>query len=81
VTSVSHRLKDSFGLAFLSITSEQQKCAGQSLLRRVKQLIHEVRLNSDVPRKHVRDETVGQFVLGVKHAHHFTFFNHEHGCR
>src|SRR5450631_2375980 len=52
-------LKYSLGL-FPSIASKQQKCAGQSLLGRVEELIDQVSLNSNVSCQHVGDETVGQ---------------------
>ena len=45
-------------LIFLAVASEQQKRTRQSLLRRVKELIDQIRLNSDVPRQNVTDETV-----------------------
>ena len=47
-------------LVFASVASEQQKRAGQSLLRRVEELIDQGLLNSDVSRQHLGDETVGK---------------------
>ena len=52
-------LKYPLWLVFLAIASEEQKGTRQSLLRRVEELIDQVRLNPDVPRQHVMDETVG----------------------
>jgi len=51
--------------------SRKAAAPGQSFLRGVKELIDEVRLNSDVPCQHVFDETVGQFVFRVEDARHF----------
>ena len=61
----------------LSVSSEQQKRASQSFLGGVKKLIDQVLLHSDVPGKHVRDETVGKGVFRVEDANHLVLINDE----
>ena len=64
-------------LGFLTVASEQQKSAGQPFLAGVKKLIDQIRLDSDVPRKQIRHEAVGESMFSVEHANHLVFFNNE----
>ena len=64
-------------LGFLAIASEQQKSAGQPFLAGVKELIDQILLDSDVPRKHISHEAVGERMFSVEHANHLVFFNNE----
>ena len=64
-------------LRFLTVASEQQKSAGQPFLGGVKKLIDQILLDSDVPRKHIRHEAVGESVFSVEHANHLVFFNNQ----
>ena len=52
-------------LGFLAVASEQQKSAGQSFLARIEKLIDQILLDSDVPRKHIRHEAVGEGMFSV----------------
>jgi hypothetical protein len=42
-------------------------------------LIDEVFLDSDVPRQHERDETIGKLMFGVKDPNHLGFFDDQCG--
>src|SRR5580700_8599651 len=75
------RWKNTLRLVFLSVASQQQKRASQSFLRRVKQLIDQVRLNADVPGQHISDEAVGKLMFGMEDANHLVFFNDEYSRR
>ena len=44
-------------------------------------MVDQVLFHADVPGKHVRDESIRKFVLGVQHANHFVLINHQHGGR
>ena len=70
--------KHSLRPIFLAIARQQQQRARQPLLARVKQLIDQILFDSDVSRKHVRDEPIGELVFGMKDANHLFFFNHEY---
>src|SRR3981189_2133225 len=56
---LGHLLKYPLGLTFLIITREQQQSTRQPLLSGVEELVNQIRLNPDVPCKHVGDEAVG----------------------
>ena len=64
-------------LGFLAIASEQQKSARQPFLTGVEELIDQILLDSDVPRKHISHEPVGERMFRVEHANHLLFFNSE----
>jgi hypothetical protein len=50
-------------LWFLAVASEQQESPRQPFLARIKKLIDQILFDSDVPRKHVRHEAVGESVF------------------
>jgi hypothetical protein len=52
-------------LGFLAVASEQQKSPGQPFLGGVKELIDQILLDSDIPRKHISHEAVGERMLGA----------------
>src|SRR5208282_1121755 len=62
-----------------AVARQQQQRASQPLLAGVKELIHQILLDPDVPRKHVRDEPVGKLMLDVEDANHLLLFNDECG--
>src|SRR5271169_3992934 len=62
-------------LVLLAILSEQQKSTGEPFLAGVKELIDQILLDSDVPRKHISHEAVRERMLSVEHSNHFSFFN------
>ena len=68
-------------VVFCSIPREQQKRSRQPFFGGIKQLIHEVLLNSDVPGEHVRNETIRECVFAMKDAYHLTPLNYERLCR
>jgi len=72
-----HFGKHLLGLGFLAIASEQQKSPSQPFLARIEKLIHQIFLDSDVPREHIRHEAVGESMFSVEHANHLVFFNIE----
>ncbi|MFZ0644655.1 MAG: alpha/beta hydrolase [Candidatus Acidiferrales bacterium] len=53
---------------FPAIARQQKERARQPLLAGVEELIHQIRFDSDIPRQHERDETIGKLVLGVEHG-------------
>jgi hypothetical protein len=59
---------------FLPIASEQQKRPSQAFLAGIEKLIDQILLDSDVPRKNVGHEAVGEGMFCVKRAQHFVFF-------
>src|ERR1700683_187435 len=63
-------------LALFSIPGEQQQRASQTLFGGIKELIYQVLLDSNVPGKHIRDKTVRERMLGVKHATHLILFDY-----
>src|SRR5712664_3121208 len=65
-------------LGFLTVASEQQKSAGQPFLAGIEKLIDQILLDSDVPRKHIRHEAVGESMFGVEQANHLVFLNNEY---
>ena len=80
-----HLLRD-FGkypleFVFLAIAREEQQRARQSLLAGIEELIDQVLLNSDVPRKHEGDETIGKLVFRMKDTNHLRFFDYKRGGR
>src|ERR1700730_2763905 len=69
------------GLTFLAILREDEKKPSQALLAGIKQLIDQVRLNSDIARQKVRHEPLGKFWLVVEKANHGCFLDpHDCGC-
>jgi hypothetical protein len=64
-------------LGFLSVASEQQKSPGQPFLAGVEELIDQILLDSDVSRKHISHEAVGELMFRVEHANHLLFVNSE----
>ena len=64
-------------LVLLAIASEQKEGAGQPFLAGVKELIDQILLDSDVPRKHISHEAVGERTFSVENANHLLFFNKE----
>src|SRR5689334_12758425 len=54
-------------LGFLAVASKQQKSPSQPFLAGVKELVDQILLDSDVPRKDVGHEAVGERVFSVKH--------------
>jgi len=65
-----HFGKHLLGLGFLAIVSEQQKSSSQPFLARIEKLIHQILLDSNVPREHIRHEAVGESMFSVQHANH-----------
>jgi len=61
-------------LAFLAILSKQQESPGQPFLAGVKELINRILLDSNVPRKHISQEAVGELLLSMENTNHFLFF-------
>src|SRR6202521_4617454 len=57
--------KHLFRVGLLAVPSEQQKSARQSFLARVKELINQILLNSDVPRKHISHEAIRERMFSV----------------
>ena len=53
-------------LGFLAVASEQQKSPDQPFLGGVKELIDQILLDSDIPRKHISHEAVGERMLGFR---------------
>jgi len=53
----------------------------QPFLAGVEELIDQILLGLDAPRNHVRDEPVGELMLGVKEAKHFVFLNDQSVAR
>jgi hypothetical protein len=53
-------------LGFLAVASERQKSPSQPFLDRVKELIDQILLDSDIPRKHISHESVGERMLGFR---------------
>ena len=45
----------------------------------VKELVYQIRFDSDVSRQHMSDEAIGELVFSMKHATHLLFLNQEHG--
>ena len=74
-----HLGKHLLRLAWRAIAREQQQGMRQPFLAGVEELIYKVRLDSNISRKHVGDEPVGELVLRVEHANHLVFFNDEYG--
>src|SRR6266404_3232165 len=64
-------------LGFLAVASEQQKSPSQPFLARIEKLVDQILFDSDVPRKHIRHEAVGESMFSVEHANHLGFFNNE----
>jgi hypothetical protein len=64
---------------FAAIAREQQESPRQPFLAGVKELIDQIFLDSDVPRKDVSHEAVGERLFSVEHAHHLVFFNDQYG--
>ena len=58
-----------------AIARQQQQSTRQPLLAGVEKLIDQVLFDSDVPPKHVRNETVGKRMFLVEHANHLIFPN------
>ena len=69
--------KHFFRVGLLAVPSEQKKSARQSFLARVKELINQILLDSDVPRKHISHEAFGERTFGMEHANHLFFFNNK----
>src|ERR1700686_3506785 len=69
--------KHFFRVVSLAVPSEQKKSARQSFLARVKELIDQILLNSDVPRKHICHEVGRERTLSVENANHLLFFNNK----
>ena len=67
--------KNLLRLALLAIASEQQQSACQPLFAGVEKLIDQILLDSNVPAKHVGDETVRESMFLMQQAHHLFFFN------
>ena len=61
-------------LVLHAIATEQQKRAGQPFLAGVKELINRILLDSNVPRKHISQEAVGELLLSMENTNHFLFF-------
>src|SRR5229473_7546614 len=55
---------------FLAVASEQQKSPSQPFLARIEKLVDQILFDSDVPRKHIRHEAVGESMFSVEHANH-----------
>ena len=70
--------KDALRLVVASVAGQQEQRAGQPLLRGIKKLIDQVRLDTNVPGEHIGDKAVREFVLGVKDADHLFLFNNKH---
>ena len=80
------RLLRYFGKRFVRMTRraiarEQQQSARQPLLAGVEKLVYQVRLDSDVSRKHISDEAVGELVFLVERANHLVSLNDQHAGR
>jgi len=68
-------------LVFLAIAREQQQGAREAFLTGIEELVYQVFFNVDISLQHMRDEAVGECVLGVEHAAHFLFLNDEYRGR
>jgi hypothetical protein len=66
---------------FLAVASKQQKSPGQPFLGRIEQLIDQIFLDLDVPRKNVSQKALGERMLRLEHANHLVFRNDQHGGR
>jgi hypothetical protein len=42
-------------------------------------LVDQVLFDTDVPRQHISDESIGKLVFAVEHSNHLVFLNDEHG--
>ena len=62
-----------------AIASKQEQSAGQPFFAGVEELVDQILLNPNVSRKHIGNESVGEFMLRVEHANHLAFINAEHG--
>jgi len=69
-----------FRLVLFPVAREQQWSARQPFLSRVEELVHQVRLDSNISCEHMRGEAVGEFVPRVEHAHHLVFCNIQVAC-
>ncbi len=67
--------KNLLSLSFLAIASKQQKRPSQPPLAGVKKLVDQIFLDSDIPRKYVGHEAVGERMFRVQRAQHLVFFN------
>jgi len=69
-----------FEVQILGIARQQQKGPRQPFFAGVKKLIDQILLDSDVSRKNVGHETVGERMFGMQHAHHLFFFYDQDSC-
>jgi hypothetical protein len=70
----------------LAKMSEQKKNARQSLFTRIKQLVNQILLITDIAGQQIRHEQIGKCVFPVKRLHHGFLLNSQqsairHGCR
>jgi hypothetical protein len=64
-----------------TVPREQQQRAGKEFLSRIEKLVDEVFFDADVPRQHVRQETIRERWRRVELTHHLRFFNHQNRGR
>ena len=62
-------------LAPTPLPGEQQKRAGQSPLAALRNLVDEILLESNIARKQIRQEAVGERMVGVERSDHLVSFN------
>jgi hypothetical protein len=64
--SISCVILGSIFCGWAAVASEQQKSPDQPFLGGVKELIDQILLDSDIPRKHISHEAVGERMLGFR---------------
>jgi hypothetical protein len=72
-----HLANDFLRLVFVPVASKEKESASQPFFTGVEKLIDQILLDTDVPGKHLRHETIRQFMVSVKRAEHLSFFNNE----
>ena len=64
-----------------TVAREQQQRACQPLLAGVEELVDQIFFDADVPRQHVRQETIRERGLGVELPHHFLLLDGQDRAR
>src|ERR1700682_3353006 len=62
-------------LALSPLPCEQKKSAGESLLAALRNLVDEILLELNIARKQIRQEAVGERMVGVERSDHLVSFN------